>query len=125
VTFPDVDPAQFRQLLGRFTTGVTVITTRLPDGRPAGMTASSLAAVSLEPPLVLKAGHEYMMAAHGTRPFDPEVKNPKDATIAPELSYLEYGETEGGWGYPNLSRSNSFLSANFKFRPLSVASPTP
>ena len=52
MTFPDVDPAQFRQLLGRFTTGVTVITTRLPDGRPAGMTASSLAAVSLEPPLL-------------------------------------------------------------------------
>ena len=47
-----VDAAQFKQLLGRFATGVTVITTRLGDGRPAGMTASSLASVSLEPPLL-------------------------------------------------------------------------
>jgi len=49
---PEVDPAQFRQLLGRFATGVTVITLSLPDGRPAGMTANSLASVSLEPPLL-------------------------------------------------------------------------
>ena len=48
-----VDPAQFRQLLGRFATGVTVLTTRDPAGRPVGMTASSVASVSLEPPLVL------------------------------------------------------------------------
>src|SRR3989449_6456168 len=48
-----VDPAQFRQLLGRFATGVTVVTARDPGGRPVGMTASSVASVSLEPPLVL------------------------------------------------------------------------
>src|SRR2546430_1683198 len=48
-----VDPAQFRQLLGRFATGVTVVTTRNPAGRPVGMTASSVASVSLAPPLVL------------------------------------------------------------------------
>jgi flavin reductase (DIM6/NTAB) family NADH-FMN oxidoreductase RutF len=43
----------FRQLLGRFATGVTVVTTRDPAGRPIGMTASSVASVSLQPPLVL------------------------------------------------------------------------
>ncbi|HXE57882.1 MAG TPA: flavin reductase family protein [Gemmatimonadales bacterium] len=48
----DVDSAQFRQLLGRFATGVTIITATTPDGRPAGMTANSLASVSLVPPLV-------------------------------------------------------------------------
>ena len=48
-----VDPAQFRQLLGRFATGVTVLTTRGPAGQPVGMTASSVASVSLDPPLVL------------------------------------------------------------------------
>jgi len=52
VTRLDIDPIVFRQLLGRFATGVTVLTTRDPAGRPAGMTASSLAAVSLAPPLV-------------------------------------------------------------------------
>ncbi len=48
-----VDPDQFRQLLGRFATGVTVLTTRDPQGHPIGMTASSVASVSLHPPLVL------------------------------------------------------------------------
>jgi len=47
-----VDSARFRQLLGRFATGVTVLTVRHPAGHPTGMTASSLASVSLEPPLV-------------------------------------------------------------------------
>lgn len=48
-----VDASQFRQLLGRFATGVTILTTRGPGGEPVGMTASSVASVSLEPPLVL------------------------------------------------------------------------
>jgi flavin reductase (DIM6/NTAB) family NADH-FMN oxidoreductase RutF len=52
VTRPDADPSIFRQLLGRFATGVTVLTTRDRDGQPVGMTASSLASVSLAPPLV-------------------------------------------------------------------------
>jgi flavin reductase (DIM6/NTAB) family NADH-FMN oxidoreductase RutF len=51
VTAP-VDPAFFRQLLSRFATGVTVITTRNEQGHPIGMTASSLTSVSLTPPLV-------------------------------------------------------------------------
>ncbi|HET8834502.1 MAG TPA: flavin reductase family protein [Gemmatimonadales bacterium] len=49
---PGVDPARFRELLGRFATGVTVLTVKDGAGRPVGMTASSLASVSLEPPLV-------------------------------------------------------------------------
>ena len=48
-----VEPPQFRQLLGRFATGVTVLTSRKPHGEPIGMTASSVASVSLDPPLVL------------------------------------------------------------------------
>jgi flavin reductase (DIM6/NTAB) family NADH-FMN oxidoreductase RutF len=40
-------------LLGRFATGVTVVTARTADGRDVGMTASSLSSVSLVPPLVL------------------------------------------------------------------------
>jgi flavin reductase (DIM6/NTAB) family NADH-FMN oxidoreductase RutF len=50
---PGVDAAQFRQLMGRFATGVSVLTTRRPDGRLVGMTASSIASVSLTPPLLL------------------------------------------------------------------------
>lgn len=56
---PPADPVQFRQLLGRFATGVTVVTTLDPQGRPAGMTASSVSSVSLQPPLLLVCvGHQ-------------------------------------------------------------------
>ncbi len=48
-----VAPDQFRELLGRFATGVTILTTRTAAGRPLGMTANAVAAVSLEPPLLL------------------------------------------------------------------------
>jgi flavin reductase (DIM6/NTAB) family NADH-FMN oxidoreductase RutF len=47
-----VDPDHFRQLLGRFATGVTVLTVATPAGTPLGMTANSLASVSLQPPLI-------------------------------------------------------------------------
>ena len=50
---PPADPARaLRQALGRFATGVTVITTRGPDGRFVGLTANSFSALSLEPPLI-------------------------------------------------------------------------
>lgn len=57
-----VDAALFRQLLGRFATGVTVITTRNASGEPEGMTASSVASVSLDPPLLLvSVDHQNVM----------------------------------------------------------------
>ena len=48
-----VDAALFRRLLGSFATGVAVVTARDAAGRPAGMTASAIASVSLVPPLLL------------------------------------------------------------------------
>lgn len=48
----DADPRAFRDALGRFATGVCVITCATPDG-PLGITANSFASVSLDPPLVL------------------------------------------------------------------------
>ena len=46
-----VDGARFRQVLGHFPTGVTVITAAGPDG-PAGLAVGSFFSVSLDPPLV-------------------------------------------------------------------------
>lgn len=43
---------QFRQAMGRFLTGVAVVTSCGPDG-PHGTTVSSLASVSLDPPMLL------------------------------------------------------------------------
>jgi flavin reductase (DIM6/NTAB) family NADH-FMN oxidoreductase RutF len=50
---PALDPAAFRTLLGAFATGVAVVTARDRDGRVAGMTASAVSSVSLDPPLLL------------------------------------------------------------------------
>lgn len=59
-----MDAAQFRQLLGRFATGVTILTVTSADGRPLGMTANSLASVSLYPPLIsVCVDHEAEMHA--------------------------------------------------------------
>jgi len=43
----------FRNALGGFPTGVTVVTAQGADGTLAGMTASSFNSVSMDPPLVL------------------------------------------------------------------------
>jgi flavin reductase (DIM6/NTAB) family NADH-FMN oxidoreductase RutF len=48
-----VDQRHLRHALGRFATGVTVITTRTLSGKLEGLTANSFSAVSLDPPLVL------------------------------------------------------------------------
>ncbi|MBX6318383.1 flavin reductase family protein [Pigmentiphaga sp.] len=50
---PNFDSTAFRSALGRFATGVTVVTAIGPDGRPVGLTVSSFNSVSLTPPLVL------------------------------------------------------------------------
>ena len=44
--------ATYRSAMARFTTGVTIVTTRTPNG-PAGMTASAVASVSLDPLMLL------------------------------------------------------------------------
>lgn len=48
-----VDPKDLRDALGRFATGVTVVTTHDALGRPVGVTANSFSSVSLDPPLIL------------------------------------------------------------------------
>lgn len=47
------DPKEFRNALGQFATGVTIVTTIDDAGKPIGVTASSFNSVSLDPPLVL------------------------------------------------------------------------
>lgn len=48
-----IGPDVFRAVLGRFASGVTVLTTRDEAGNDHGMTVSAFCSVSLEPPLVL------------------------------------------------------------------------
>jgi flavin reductase (DIM6/NTAB) family NADH-FMN oxidoreductase RutF len=50
---PRFDALALRNALGRFATGVAIVTARDADGLPVGMTMSSFNAVSLDPALVL------------------------------------------------------------------------
>ncbi|MFI6641832.1 flavin reductase family protein [Streptomyces sp. NPDC050504] len=47
-----VEAAEFRRAMGRFLTGVTVVTSYGPEG-PYGTTVSSVTSVSLDPPMLL------------------------------------------------------------------------
>lgn len=46
------DARLFRDVLGSYASGVTVVTTTTSDGEPVGMTCQSFTSVSLDPPLV-------------------------------------------------------------------------
>lgn len=48
-----IDAKAFRQALGAYPTGVTVVTSVADDGKPVGFTANSFSSVSLDPPLLL------------------------------------------------------------------------
>ena len=48
-----VDRVNFRNALGRFATGITVVTGVGEQGAPVGITVNSFTSVSLDPPLVL------------------------------------------------------------------------
>ena len=53
MTLSTIDPATFRSVLGRFASGVTVVTVRDSKLYDHGMTVSAFCSLSLEPPLVL------------------------------------------------------------------------
>ena len=48
-----IDTSAFKAVVGRFATGVTVVTTRDGQGNLAGLTANAFASVSVDPPMVL------------------------------------------------------------------------
>ncbi|MFI9045903.1 flavin reductase family protein [Streptomyces sp. NPDC053427] len=48
-----IDPVAFRDIVGRFASGITVVATLGDDGRPAGLACQSFASLSLDPPLIM------------------------------------------------------------------------
>ena len=85
---------KFRQCLGKFATGVTVVSCRDQDGKPCGITANSFSSVSLEPPLVLwniakvsKSLPAYLEAEH----FAINVLSNQQQSLASHFAYSENG----------------------------------
>jgi len=48
-----IDISEFRRVIGHLAAGVTVVTTRRPDGTPCGLTASAVCSLSLNPTMIL------------------------------------------------------------------------
>lgn len=49
----DIDAREFRNAMGAFATGITVVTSTDHQSKPIALTVNSFASVSLDPPLVL------------------------------------------------------------------------
>jgi flavin reductase (DIM6/NTAB) family NADH-FMN oxidoreductase RutF len=93
-----VTPDEFRSVLGRFPSGVTVVTTRNGDGSDEGMTVSAFCSVSLEPPLVLicieknASAHKALTTASG---FVINILAATQEQIARRFSIVDIDRFEG------------------------------
>lgn len=75
MTVRGVDPQHFRSVMGRFATGVTVVTAAGPEG-PVGMTANAITSLSLNPLLLLVCfdqGARTLRVVRETRAFGVNV----------------------------------------------------
>jgi flavin reductase (DIM6/NTAB) family NADH-FMN oxidoreductase RutF len=96
-----VDPDTFRSVLGRFASGVTVVTALEAAGRDVGLTVSAFASVSLEPPLVAVCiDHTASIhpVLHGARYFAVNILAAHQEPLARRFSSLE-GDRFDGVGY--------------------------
>jgi len=99
------DSRQFRDALGEFATGVTIICARTGDGRYVGLTANSFNSVSLEPPLVLwsLSRHSSSLAAfESAERYSVNVLSAKQTELARRFSRPHVDRFDGvgyrmGW----------------------------
>jgi len=93
-----VSPDEFRAVLGRFPSGVSVVTTRAADGTDQGMTVSAFSSVSLEPPLILicieksASAHGALTTANG---FVVNVLSAKQEQVARRFAIVDIDRFEG------------------------------
>ena len=71
----EVSASEFRQAMGQFATGVTVVTSIADDGEPVGTTASAVTSLSLDPPLVLVCFDRASLTLHAVRTHGAFVVN--------------------------------------------------
>ena len=79
-----LDQALFRDVIGRFASGVTVITTRA-EGRDFGTTASAVSSLSMDPPMLLvclNTESETQRAIHASMRFAVNILGEDQAEVA-------------------------------------------
>jgi 3-hydroxy-9,10-secoandrosta-1,3,5(10)-triene-9,17-dione monooxygenase reductase component len=108
----ELGPDELRQALGRFVTGVTIVTCRDADGVAVGLTANSFNALSLDPPLVLwslRAASTSIAAFTGASHFAVNVLAAGQVELSrrfarPSSAKFDEGEwTDGQGGAPLLA----------------------
>lgn len=113
----DMGAREFRRCLGRFSTGVTVVTYQADDG-PRGATVNSFSSVSIDPPLILVslARKAQICAALENRPFAVNVLRSDQTDIASQFAgrpmpgcLLRWQTAEHGEGVPTLADSVALL----------------
>ena len=98
-------------MLGRFPSGVTVVTTKAADGSDQGMTVSAFCSLSLEPPLVLicvektASAHDALTTAKG---FVVNVLAARQEQIARRFAIVNIDRFEGV-GFTRSSRGYAML----------------
>ena len=107
-----VSKDEFRSAMGRFASGVTVVTTKTKDDKPSGITVSAFSSVSLEPPLILvcidkrASVHDLLEEGHhfavNVLAEDQEILSRRFASKDPDR-FSGTGYTEGGTGAPLLT----------------------
>jgi flavin reductase (DIM6/NTAB) family NADH-FMN oxidoreductase RutF len=93
-----VSSDEFRSILGRFPSGVTVVTTKAADGSDQGMTVSAFCSLSLQPPLVLVC-IEKTASVHNALTSSPafivNILSAKQEQIARRFSIVDIDRFEG------------------------------
>ncbi|MFD6517911.1 flavin reductase family protein [Rhodococcus sp. NPDC060176] len=101
-----IEPRQFRNTMGKFTTGVTVITAQTGDGDTHGMTANGFISMSLTPPLVgISLGNASRMAAvlHSSGRFGVSFLS------APQIDYsMHFAGSPNSTLKPEFEERNSY-----------------
>lgn len=113
------DAREYRRVIGRFPTGVTVVTCCDPGGKPWGLTASSLTSVSLEPLFLLvcigKGSRSHDIVAAGEH-FAVNVLGADSADLSNHFALVNPADRFDGVDYrtevtgsPVLDRASAWL----------------
>ncbi|GJG85556.1 flavin reductase [Gemmatimonadetes bacterium T265] len=122
---PSPSPDDFRATLGRFATGVTVVTATA-GGRDYGMTVSAFASLSLDPPMVLVCV-DRAATMHGVLADDSvfavnmlaagqEALSRRFASGDPTDRFAGVGYTRGALGAPLLDGTLAWLECRVEAR---------
>ncbi|MYD36893.1 MAG: flavin reductase [Dehalococcoidia bacterium] len=110
---PDITPDEFRRVMGRLATGVTIVTTRAGDD-VHGTTMSAVCSVSLQPQLVLVCvDHESDIQAliRESGVFAINILHEGQAGLAVELSHKGTPEQQAAHRLENLPHRNGATGA--------------